>query len=85
MTLYGAWRSFRRWLSRLSPFNHQFCPMQNCEHYGHHTKKYPRKCYDAGPQCFRGFLDLMLQDVRLLIRIKLRRGERPDVIREVGD
>jgi hypothetical protein len=84
VTLYGAWRSFRRWLSTLSPFNHQFCPMQNCEHYGGKTK-YRRTCYAAGPQCLRGFLDLMLQDIRVLIRIRFGRTERPDVIREVGD
>ena len=84
MNLHGTWRSFRRWLRNLNPFYHQYCPKRKCVHYGQ-TIKYARKCYYAGPQCWRGFLDLMLQDIRLLIRIKLKRNERPDVIREVGD
>jgi len=41
----------------------QFCPGDGCLHYGTATK-YPRKCYYE-PQCWRGYLDVVLSIVRL--------------------
>ncbi len=35
----------------------KFCPGDKCPHYSTATK-YPRKCYYAGPQCWKGYLDV---------------------------
>ncbi len=35
----------------------KFCSMDKCKHYGDATK-YGRKCFNAGPQCWKGFLDV---------------------------
>jgi len=44
----------------------RFCPLEKCPHYGKATK-YPRKCYYE-PQCWRGYLDLMIAIIKLRFR-----------------
>ncbi|MBA7485651.1 hypothetical protein ES707_21200 [subsurface metagenome] len=40
-----------------------FCPRERCPHYGKATK-YSQKCYYE-PQCWKGWLDLMLKTMWL--------------------
>lgn len=47
-----------------------FCPGTKCPHYGKATK-YPRKCYYE-PQCWRGYLDTLLE----LFRLRFSRKNR---------
>jgi len=43
-----------------------FCPGPGCPHYSRATK-YPRKCFYE-PQCWRGWLDLLIQIFALRLR-----------------
>jgi len=46
----------------------EFCPNDKCSHYDKATK-YPRKCYYE-PQCWRGYLDLLIAILRIRRRFK---------------
>jgi len=46
-----------------------FCPKEKCPHYSKATK-YPRKCYYE-PQCWRGYLDILLITMKSLIQRKI--------------
>ena len=45
----------------------KFCTATRCPHYGQATK-YPRKCYYAGPQCPRGWMDETIEILKLFFR-----------------
>lgn len=49
-----------------------FCPGEKCPHYGHDSKKYPRKCYYS-PQCWRGFLDVFFHSLKVTFDRKVAR------------
>ena len=65
-----------------------FCPHEKCEHYLKATK-YPRKCYYGEPQCWKGWLDLIIGLIILRFRLSKtevmaieNKGENPEKIKE---
>ena len=45
------------------------CPLDKCYYYGHESEKYPRKCYYGGPQCWKGYVDVLIA----LIKFRFKR------------
>jgi len=46
-----------------------FCPFEKCEHYSKATK-YDRACYYGEPQCWRGWMDLIINLFKLRFTTK---------------
>ncbi len=51
----------------------KFCPGIKCPHYSSATK-YPRKCYYE-PQCMRGYMDMLVDTMRLFWQYKVKGGK----------
>jgi len=49
----------------------RLCFYEECEHYSKATK-YPRKCFYE-PQCWRGYLDIVIEMIELKLPKKLKR------------
>lgn len=45
-----------------------FCPNIKCVHYSDSTK-YGKKCY-YGPQCWKGYLDVLLFTIKIKFGLK---------------
>ena len=41
-----------------------FCPLEKCQWYGD-ASKYGRKCYYGEPMCWRGWVDSIIEVIKL--------------------